>query len=237
MLAEPRVPTGRRVYAIGDIHGRADLLERLLERIDADAARSGATDRVIVYLGDYVDRGPASTLVLETVLAGRPGFATVPLLGNHERLMLDALDEAPGAIEQWLRNGAAATFRSYGIDVETEIDPTRALRRRLSPAHRRLLDGLRLSHLEGDYLFVHAGVDPGRPWDGQRPDDLIWIRDQFLESDVDFGKIVVHGHTISPLVVEKPNRIGIDTGAYFSGCLTALVLEGGARRFLQTRGE
>ncbi len=234
----PRVPVGRRVYAVGDIHGRDDLLARLHALIAEDAASGGAARNSLVYLGDYIDRGPASRQVIER-LAGPPpaGFDAVFLKGNHDDYLLDFIDD-DGPADMWLMNGGIATLASYGI--EGPPDPARLgairrdLARRLGPAHLDFLRRLKPSHAVGDYLFVHAGVRPGVDLARQDPLDLMWIRGDFLDWQGSFGAVVVHGHTIAPIPVFRDNRIGIDTGAYSSGHLTCLVLEGGSRRLLQT---
>lgn len=240
--AQRTVPAGTAVYAIGDVHGRADLLAELHAWIAADAARSRATRRVIVYLGDYVDRGPDSAKVLDLVLDHVPaGCLPVTLLGNHERLMIDFLDSI-GVGPAWLRNGGRATLQSYGIDVgmEGEADVAElyrvqaAFRACLPARHLAFLRRLVLTHVEGDYLFVHAGVRPGVNLAEQREEDLIWIRGAFLNSALDHGHVVVHGHSILLAPQIRPNRIGIDTGAFGSGNLTCLALEGAAQRIFQT---
>lgn len=237
----PRVPEGTRVYAVGDIHGRSDLLTRLLRAIEEDGA-NGPARRVLVLLGDYVDRGAESRQVLDILLQGMPvGFVVVPLMGNHEDLMLEFLDGDPhGAV--WLPNGGLATLKSYGVDVmmgpSISAAVSGSLRQRfadaISDAHVRLLRSLRFFHEEGDYLFVHAGVRPEVPLDRQDPHDLMWIRREFLNWEEPLGRVVVHGHTIREEPELRSNRIGIDTGAYRSERLTALVLEGSERRFIQT---
>ncbi len=239
--APPRGPEGTRIYAVGDIHGRVDLLGELRARIAEDAAAHSQARRVIVYLGDYVDRGPASREVIET-LAGEPlpGFQEVHLLGNHEDMFMRFLgDVRIGPV--WFLNGARATLASYGVDVPDAADDETAfadiqarINDQLPAHHRAFLRGLRPWHLEGDYLFVHAGLRPGRRIERQDIEDLIWIRDDFLNSDADFGAVVVHGHSIREAPEFCANRIGIDTGAYRTGVLTALALEGEARTILQT---
>jgi serine/threonine protein phosphatase 1 len=235
------VPPGSRIYAVGDIHGRLDLLESLEEMIAADAAEVAPARRVVVYLGDYVDRGMEARQVVDRLMASAlDGFEAVHLKGNHEDFLLRFLDDVQiGA--GWLRNGGNTTLYSYGIrppDRPTDIAALQRardeLRRRLPPAHLDFYRGLEHSHVEGDYFFAHAGVMPGRPLDRQAPEDLMWIREDFLECPDDHGKIVVHGHTITEQPDIRGNRIGIDTGAYATGCLTALVLEGTTHRFLQT---
>ena len=234
---------GTRLYSIGDIHGRADLLADLQARILADAA-SGPPDRVVVYLGDYVDRGPDSRRTIELLTGSAlPGFRAVHLLGNHEELMLAFLADAEAA-ERWLFNGGDATLKSYGVDPAQPSaggDPyerlRRALLRRLPRSHFDFLRGLKDSHVEGGYLFAHAGLRPGLPLDRQSRQDLLWIREPFLDSLDEFGAVVVHGHTVSVRPEVRPNRIGIDTGAYATGRLTCLVLEQATRRFLATEGK
>lgn len=240
------VPDGTRVYAVGDIHGRADLLAALHERIREDAAASDAGRKLVVYLGDYVDRGAESKQVIDLLL-DRPleGFEAVHLKGNHEAFMLDFLSD-PLVAQVWIANGGGATLASYGVEYGhlmgrplgmEEIDDLRqALTEALPERHRAFLDNLALHHREGDYLFVHAGIRPGVPVERQDEEDLVWIRDEFLDSAADHGFVVVHGHTIEWDPVVRSNRIGIDTGAFASGTLTALVLEGEERDFLHTLG-
>jgi serine/threonine protein phosphatase 1 len=238
--APPRVPPGRRIYAIGDIHGRADLLNELHQAIAADAQTAGDADRILVYLGDFVDRGRGSSDVLDMLINDPlPGLTAIHLLGNHERMMLDFLKGPPTGL--WLFNGGVATLYSYGIGAAAmmlETDGLESLRLDLEAAlpatHLRFLNNLRLSHIEGDYCFVHAGLRPGRPLAEQREGDLLWIREPFLDSTDDLGYRVVHGHTIHPEPQVRPNRIGIDTGAVFTHRLTALVLEDDRIRFLHT---
>ncbi|MGH6719642.1 MAG: metallophosphoesterase family protein [Alphaproteobacteria bacterium] len=236
-----RVDDDMRLYAIGDIHGRADLLAQLHARIRADAAAHPAARRILVYLGDYVDRGPDSQGVVETILAAPlDGFAVVGLRGNHEDLMLAFLDDVAGAAN-WFFNGGLATLASYGVPSRTAAGASRPahaiqqeFRRALPARHLAFFRDLALSHREGDYVFVHAGIRPGVPLDDQDPLDLIWIRDAFLASREDHGFVVVHGHSIRPEPEDTGNRIGIDTGAYATGVLTCLVLQGGERHYLRT---
>jgi serine/threonine protein phosphatase 1 len=235
------VPADSRVYAVGDIHGRLDLLEEIQGLILDDAATAPERRKVIVYVGDYIDRGPNPRSVVER-LAGRPlpGFEGVHLMGNHEAMMLDFLrdiEAGPG----WMWNGGGATLRSYGVAAPrswTDTKQLEAARRGLAEAlpdsHRAFLERLALSHREGDYLFAHAGIRPGVPLDAQEPHDLIWIRDEFLFSRSDHGAVVVHGHTIVDVPMRLPNRIAIDTGAYLTGRLTCLVLAGERVAAMQT---
>ncbi len=241
------VPPGTRVYAVGDCHGCLEALRGLRAAILADSARADAEApradrRVVVYLGDYIDRGPDSRGVVE-LLIGAPlaGFESVHLRGNHEAFLCGFLDgEEVAAV--WMMNGGSETLRSYGLDVAAINRPwpggdAPALRAALAAAvpeaHRAFLDGLALSHIEGDYFFAHAGVRPGVPLERQEENDLLWIREPFLGSTADHGKVVVHGHSAAAEVAVRANRIGIDTGACYGGKLTALVLEGNQHRFLQ----
>jgi len=238
------VPPGTRIYAIGDIHGCGDRLRALHDLILADservAARSGAAERTVaIYLGDYVDRGVESREVVDVLLSKPlPGFDCVYLKGNHEDFLLRFLERGEDSAP-WLLNGGDATLRSYGVDPYAGgRDPgPRGLRAALAAAmpeaHLRFFCGLRLSHVEGDYLFVHAGLRPGIALGEQDPEDLLWIRTPFLDSRADHGKIVVHGHTPTSVPEVRDNRIGIDTGAVYGGPLTALVLQGSERGFLQ----
>ena len=235
-----QAPAQRRIYAIGDIHGRDDLLRALHRQIQADVATAAPGVRpVVVYLGDYVDRGPGSLEVIDLLL-NEPlkGFERVHLIGNHERMMLDFLEGPPDPV--WLFNGGTATLLSYGVaglslSTEHELEHLRCgLAEALPSTHRGFLESLSLSHEEGDYLFVHAGVRPGRSLDLQEAQDMLWIRGPFLHSTADFGRRIVHGHTITPEPFVARNRIGIDTGAFFSGRLTCAVLEGADVRFLHT---
>jgi len=229
---------------VGDIHGRLDLLERMHDLIAADAATKQTRRRVVVYLGDYIDRGPDSYPVVELLIkeplsARLPGLQCVYLLGNHEAFLLKFLED-PDSAGAWFMNGGDATLRSYGVDPwqSAKSDSfTQGLRRlffdRLPSSHLSFYRGLQLSHEEGDYLFVHAGVRPGVALDAQKSDDLIWIREEFLNSNEDFGRVVVHGHSPQRNPQSRANRIGIDTGAVYGGKLTTVVLEGSERRFLQ----
>ena len=240
--ATPSPPNGSVVYAVGDIHGRADLLEQLHARIEEDARARAVARMVVVYIGDYVDRGPRSRGVIDLLL-DRPlmGFESVHLIGNHEDFMLRFLDD-PEVGPIWLANGGDATLASYGVDfLEPSLrgrDPftglQAALRANLPPRHLDFLRQLRLTHIEGDYLFVHAGIRPEVPLDRQSLEDLLWIRGEFLNSRVDHGWVVVHGHSITREPDRRANRIGIDTGAFASGHLTCLVLDGAKIEFLQT---
>ncbi|MBS4046866.1 MAG: serine/threonine protein phosphatase [Alphaproteobacteria bacterium] len=237
LIEEARLPPGLRVYAIGDIHGRADLLDRLHDQIEADL-RTAPEKTVIVYLGDYVDRGADSHGVIERLTRSRfSNVETIALLGNHEDMLLQFMD-APYGASLWLSNGGDATLASYKVKVPASFDDLlftqRALLGAMPRHHKQFLSSLPEQVQYGDYLFVHAGIKPGLPLDRQSREQMIWIRDVFLNSEVDHGLIVVHGHTIVHEVEWRSNRIGVDTGAYTTGRLTALVLEGAGRRLLQT---
>lgn len=238
---EPRVPVGTRVYAVGDIHGRQDLLIRLLEAIREDAASDPPDRRVLVYIGDYVDRGLESKAVIDLLLGDpMPGFESVFLKGNHEDWLLRFLAD-PAVGHEWLPHGGLATLLSYGVVLPEGGSHHQLLRHAreslgcaLPATHRAFLEALSLSHSEGDYLFVHAGIRPGIPVEAQDEQDLLWIRDPFISDGSDHGVVVVHGHSVSDAPEVLRNRIGIDTGAYATGRLACLVLEGAGRRFIST---
>lgn len=240
-----RVPPGVCVYAIGDIHGRADLLAEMHRLIIEDAAHiTPGTSKVVLYLGDYVDRGPASREVIDLLLnEGLPDVQAVHLLGNHDAWLLSFLVD-PTIGPTWLRYGGEATVHSYGgrigapqEDLGYYQELQESLRQRIPRQHVDFLQSLELSFESGDYLFVHAGVHPGVPLDQQSADDLLWIREPFLSSTRELGRVIVHGHTVESEPIVRANRIGIDTGACWTGCLTCLVLEEGAYRFLTTGGQ
>ena len=244
-MAAPRtpaqVPPGARVYAIGDVHGRLEPLARLVAMIRRDASRPAAGRRVLIFLGDYVDRGLQSRQVIDFLMAGpAPGFETVFLKGNHEAWLLAFLEDAAVA-RQWLAAGGQATLLSYGVAMPSgprDADCLERLRQTfaatLPEAHKAFLEGLSPRHVEGDYAFAHAGIRPGTSLGEQREEDLLWVRHEFIDDRRDHGVIVVHGHTFTAEPDVRANRIGIDTGAYATGRLTCLVLEGTSRRFLST---
>lgn len=237
------VPRGLRVYAIGDVHGRLDLLDRLLDEIMADGEDAQDRMKYLVFLGDYIDRGPDSAGVIDRLAEGPPpGFGALYLKGNHEAAMVRFLTDIRIG-PTWLRFGGGATLHSYGIlppPADEPPQPTvladiqRRLRDTLPARHLDFLTRLKASVPIGHYLFVHAGIRPGVPLDRQQEDDLLWIREDFLESPADHGRVVVHGHTISMNPEVRANRIGIDTGAYATNRLTCLILDGTERRFLST---
>lgn len=234
------VPADSCVYAIGDIHGQIDLLKALHRKILSDVKRRRAVRKVVIYIGDYVDRGEKSPHVLDLLLdQPLPDFEHVYLMGNHEQSLLEFLRNASIG-PRWVRLGGNQSLYGYGVrppwsTLAMDFELTRQqFAERLPLRHRRFLERLPYTHVEGDYFFVHAGVRPGVPLVAQVPDDLLWIRDDFLRSKVFHGKIIVHGHSITDQPDVCWNRIGIDTGAFASGKLTCLVLEGTRRAFLQT---
>ncbi len=236
---KPKVPPNTRVYSIGDIHGRLDLLRKMHEMIEEDAAGYEGS-LILVYLGDYIDRGDESKQVIDTLIESAPtGFDSVFLLGNHEQAMLDFLKH-PHIAAPWLYFGGRQTLASYGIYVPAEVpvDEFEGLCNQFSDIlpdlHLTFLNGCRLYHIEGDYCFVHAGIRPGIPIKRQRKDDLLWIRGEFINSREMHSHVVVHGHSINPKVEMHFNRIGIDTGAFNTGVLTCLVLENDQHRLIQT---
>lgn len=229
-----------RVYCIGDIHGRADLLNELHEKILVDA-EGFAGDKLIVYLGDYIDRGLQSKAVID-LLINHPleGFQSIFLRGNHEQILLDFLNLDPSIVLQWFNFGGQATMLSYGVSV-TGIPVGEKIKQlqsdladKLPDDHLHFINQLKFYYENGGYFFVHAGVKPKCPLIKQQAGDMMWIRDEFLSSTFQFEKMIVHGHSIVDQPEQKINRIAIDTGAYISGCLTSLVLEGHSRRYLQT---
>jgi len=233
------LPENHRLYCIGDIHGRDDLLLDAHQKIAADAA--GFTGKLtLVYLGDYVDRGMNSKQVLEILLANDlTDFEKIYLLGNHEQVLLDfLLTENMALAQDWFRFGGLQTLLSYGVQVvgiPTQKDMTALhdeFKEKLPEAHLQFLTRLQLYYEIGGYFFVHAGIRPGLKLNQQLPEDMLWIRDEFLNSSASHGKIIVHGHSVTEEPDVRPNRIGLDTGAYASGKLTCAVFEGDALRFL-----
>ncbi len=236
------MPEGVIVWAVGDIHGRLDLLEPLVRGIVADADASVADRKIVIFLGDYVDRGPDSRGVI-SFLADLPRDGDIEwrfLKGNHEETMLDFLTD-PAIGPQWCEYGGEATFASYGLKLpdlrhkpEAWAHLAADLDHRLTAGERRFLEALELNVTVGDYFFVHAGARPGVTLDQQTAHDMMWIRRTFLDSDVVFDRVVVHGHTPTAEVHADHRRLGIDTKAYASGRLTALRLEGRRADYLQT---
>jgi serine/threonine protein phosphatase 1 len=238
-------PEGVRLYAIGDIHGRLDLLDQLLDLIRSDRSERPEAPLILIFLGDYIDRGPESKGVVDRLLEGFPeADASVFLKGNHEDLLLSFIrDRVPS--HGWLRNGGDAALASYGVDLATIsraymgspedlAEAAEEFRSLLPASHLEFYENLKLSCRFGDYFFVHAGVNPDAPLDRQDEEDLIWIREPFLSSKRDFGAVVVHGHTPTRFPQDLGNRIALDTYAVRTGKLTAIRMEGNARRFLST---
>jgi serine/threonine protein phosphatase 1 len=235
----PALADAIRTYAVGDIHGRLDLLESILKMIAKDG--ENAVDRkILVFLGDYIDRGPSSKGVLDRLLQPMPeGFEVHYLKGNHEHSLLGFLAD-PSLYRMWRRYGAMECLQSYGVhpplrdDDDAFVSARDALANAIPAAHLHFLNGLEMTYEIGDYFFVHAGVRPGIPLHRQSPEDMMWIREEFLESSINFGKVVIHGHSPTTTPSVRSNRIGVDTGAYVTGRLSCAVLEGSTCRFLQT---
>jgi serine/threonine protein phosphatase 1 len=234
----PSVPPGKRYYVIGDIHGRLDLYEAMIGAIERDCADGGTNDIRIILLGDLVDRGPDSAGVLARTRVWQQHRKVRVLAGNHEEMFLKSFTR-PEALRHFLKHGGRETLLSFGISSKQlrnlELDALFALWQGFVPqSERDYIAGFEDMIIAGDYAFVHAGIDPERPIDAQKRSDLLWIRERFLSHSGPLPKVIVHGHTIFDRVMDCGNRIGIDTGAFRSGVLTALVLEGGQRRVIQT---
>jgi serine/threonine protein phosphatase 1 len=231
------VGSGTRIYSVGDIHGRADLLAEMIDRIRVDMDRHPARHLVTVFLGDYVDRGPDSRIVVDMLLALSRGGNAICLKGNHEAILVRFLHE-PSLWETWAAFGGVQTLLSYGLRVparlsrEDQVSVAAEFRQALPPEHLHFLESLPLTYVSGNVAFVHAGFRPNVPLDQQQEEDLLWIRRPFLDHRDPFSHFVVHGHT----PVESPevhaNRINIDTGAFATGKLSCIALEGGSYTFL-----
>ncbi|MDE1467081.1 metallophosphoesterase family protein [Aurantiacibacter sp. D1-12] len=238
---QPKVPKGQRVYAIGDVHGRLDLLEALARDIEAEIAEGEAesVESLIIMLGDLVDRGPDSAGVVDFVKKWRKRRDVRILWGNHEEMFVKAFEDED-VLRHFLRHGGRETLMSYGMErkafSKSSLEEIQALMEAMVPAkHRKFISNFEDMVLVGDYLFVHAGIKPGVPLEEQKKRTLRWIREPFLSHKDPHGPVVVHGHTITDEPVNAGNRIGIDTGAYATGRLTALVLEGKKRRYIAAR--
>ncbi len=239
-LGEARTPEGMRLYAIGDVHGCDAMLAGMHETIAADLAERPVADHRIVHIGDYTDRGADSAGVIARLAQMTAADARVICLkGNHDALFADFLSDPAGAGPTWLGNGGDATLASYGVTPGHTLfggvdyrGTSRRFAEALPAAHRSFIETLPLTARFGDYLFVHAGIRPGVPLEDQDPDDLIWIREDFLWDGSDHGFVVVHGHTPANPPEVMPNRINVDTGAVYGGPLTCLALEGTDYRFL-----
>ena len=238
------LPATQRIYAVGDLHGHLDLLVAMLDAVRADIRQHPDLPCTLIFLGDYIDRGPSSREILELLSAGVSisRCTTVFLRGNHEQWLEDFINGAP-VLSEWAPKGGLMTLQSYGLSrgsilrgcfdgsLETEI--REQFLSVLPAAHRRFIVDLRSSYSTNQYFFAHAGVDPDRPLEDQRIEDLTWIRDKFLRSKKDFGKVVVHGHTPTEVIEDLPNRINVDTGVDMYGRLSCAILEAGQRYWLQ----
>jgi serine/threonine protein phosphatase 1 len=229
-------PADTRIYAIGDIHGRADLLRELLDRLDEDQSRRPIAYAVEIFLGDYIDRGPDSKRVIDMLAARMVRNHCVCLRGNHEELMDIFLDD-PSVLDSWFKLGGLATLISYGVvphqaDNASRIELHREFCRAFPKTHQLFLQCLKPWVCCGDYLFVHAGIRPAVPFDRQTIGDLLWIRNEFLSSSLQHSKYIIHGHTPVSHPDIRPNRMNIDTGAWRSGTLTCAIFEGTSVQFL-----
>jgi serine/threonine protein phosphatase 1 len=240
-LQDASLPETECVYVIGDIHGRQDLLIQILDVITRDSLNTISMNKSLIYLGDYIDRGPDSKGVIDTVLEARiPNIKTIALMGNHEEAMVGFLSD-PIVNSDWLKFGGAETILSYGVSIPPGIltprilkETSEALNIALPESHKQFLNNLKDCYFSGDYMFVHAGIDPDRKIAKQQTNDLFWIRNGFIEHTELYEKIIVHGHTIVDEPEFHDNRIAIDTGAYYSGKLTCLSLKGKERCIVQT---
>lgn len=233
-------PVDKRLYVIGDIHGRSDLLDRIVDRIHGDMFKSGSRNSVTITLGDYVDRGPDSRGVLDRLSHNPFPGSYLALKGNHEALFESFMTD-PGNADLWRGFGGLETLYSYGIPIDEVMigqgfaAAADALRTTIPPGHLEFLGTLQPFVIIGNYFLCHAGVRPRIPLDQQKINDLLWIRDEFLDSTQDFGKIIIHGHSPTEWPEVKRNRVNIDTGAFATGRLTCLVIdEEGNGRFLFT---
>lgn len=245
-LQTPRNPSGAkdyRAYVIGDVHGRLDLLEELLAKIHGELEQRPAPRSLLVFVGDLIDRGPSSAQVIERLRNyWRLGVQPVFLLGNHEEVLLRIIHGEAELVASWLQFGGLECLQSYGVDpvrirAMTSERAVELIQDSIPTSHVAFLENFSDSCRFGDYLFVHAGICPGVALDHQLQSDLRWIRAPFLSDESDHGFVVVHGHTITREVDDRPNRIGIDTGAYRTGILTALAIEGEERWLLDTRAK
>jgi serine/threonine protein phosphatase 1 len=227
----PKLPDGIRIYAVSDIHGCADQLQDVFAAIDHHLARAGPVRALHVFLGDYIDRGPASRQTIDLLIERGRRHESIFLKGNHEAFLFEVLQDA-SRLQTWKEYGGFQTLMSYGLappikpDQAEQSELVRALLQGMPKHHRQFFSNLRTSFFCGDFFFAHAGVRPGVPLRQQREEDLLWIRDEFLQSEEDFGKFIVHGHTPVPKPEIRPNRINIDTGAYATGILTLLTIQG-----------
>ncbi|NOJ42572.1 metallophosphoesterase family protein [Bradyrhizobium australiense] len=228
-------PADTRIYAVGDIHGRADLLSEIIARIDDDIRRRPIAHAIEIYLGDYVDRGPHSKTVIDLLTVRLVANRAVCLRGNHEAVMEGFLQD-PAILQYWLQLGGMQTLASYGVELHNGTETANDLHRRFLDAfprtHELFMQCLRTQFSCGDFLFVHAGIRPDVPIEHQDANDLIWIRDAFLNSTRNHGRFVVHGHTPVAHSDIRHNRINIDTAAWRTGTLTCIAIEGSTILFL-----
>jgi serine/threonine protein phosphatase 1 len=234
-----RLPSGLRIYVVGDVHGRADLLTRLFATIDTDLLTRPASHTLHIFLGDYIDRGPSSRQVIDMLLERSHFHELVFLKGNHECCLLQFL-ENPAEFSNWRQIGGLETLLSYGVAPlrnptrEQQKDLAERFAAALPASHAQFYSRLKLSFSCGDFFFVHAGVRPGIPLDRQREEDMLWIRDDFLLCEEEFGRMIVHGHTPVRSPESHSNRMNIDTGAYITGKLTCLIIENDELAILST---
>jgi serine/threonine protein phosphatase 1 len=239
----PHGKPGARAYAVGDVHGCLVQLNRLIDQIEADLDERPVKEAFLIFVGDLIDRGPDSAGVIERLRSySRPGLKPIFLAGNHEEYFLRVLDGERGVLDNWLDYGGKQCAESYGVSADQlvalpEDQAIAMLRRQVPDGHRRFLKSFGDTFRFGDFLFVHAGIRPGLPLEQQSRADLRWIREPFLHDTGDHGFVVVHGHTIVETAEQLPNRIGIDTGAYRSGVLTALIIDGAELRFLSATAD
>ena len=235
-LGEARTPDGMRLYAIGDVHGCDAMLADMHGRIGRDLAARPVADHRIIHIGDYGDRGPDTAGVIARLVALTAGDPCVMCLrGNHDQMLIDFLANPERGAPMFLANGGKETLRSYGVNLRRQNYASLGaqLAEKVPKAQRAFLEALPFTARFGDFLFVHAGIRPGVPLAGQEPQDLIWIREEFLGSGADHGFVVVHGHTPANRAEVLPNRINVDTGAVYGGPLTCVVLEGTEVRFIE----
>lgn len=235
-----RAPAGERIYAIGDIHGRLDLFDALIEAIEQEEARRPKANTSVILLGDLIDRGPDSAGVLRRAREWQAHRNVRILKGNHEDMLLGALADER-TLAMFLRNGGRATLRSYGfareqIDRAAPSELMAQMKRLIPESDIAFIKSFELMILAGDYAFVHAGINPALPLDQQKPQELMWIRHRFIDHTGPLPKVVVHGHTIFERPGDFGNRIAIDTGAWCHGRLTALLLEGEERETIAAIG-
>lgn len=239
-LTEARLPETQRVYAIGDVHGCLDMLRTLHGAIGDDLADNPIDDWTVVHVGDYVDRGPESNGVIDYLAEICADDDRVKcLLGNHDLMFAEAVRGNREMLQVWMRNGGEETLASYDLGIDAFIDRISSgasFDDVIPPTHLSFIDGLDHAMHVGDYFFVHAGIDPGRGLDDQSIDDMLWIRDRFINDGREFEAVIVHGHTPTRRVDVRANRVGIDTGAVYGGSLTCLVLDGARKARLGSEG-